>query len=286
MDQDALISAYREWRAEDVTLWFTNPEGEAVEMLSPKRGNRSYSYRHWKKMRVLEDGMQGMTWDYEVPKARRDVMRKTHLLFVTLTFARNLTRSQAWQRISSQGQALNRYSAAVYKVTGSKAMYKCKESQSDGYPAPHLVIVLDRPVTAFRHKDTWRVQQRETVKRLKAAWPYGYVDVQACVGGSVDGQPVMQYVTKYARKTTTVCSGSTDADIGELTHAWQKVYGLRDVVGKEFLNRLNLLHVFPEEEDTGPSGWELTHIEIRPDLVLVAKRLGWVVKPPPDGTAG
>jgi hypothetical protein len=89
----------------------------------------------------------------------------------------------------------------------------------------------------------------------------------------------MSYVTKYATKTTEVSHGSKEPTISELTHAWQKAFGIRDVVSKDFLQRLNLLRVEPVIEDTLPK-WELKQIEIRPDLLLVAQRQGWAVGPP------
>jgi hypothetical protein len=250
-----------------------------VEALGPKRGNLSYAKKKRKKWRQLQTGMDGLVWDYDLPKARSRTMRKTHLLFITLTYSRDYSIQEAWRLISSKGQALNRFSSSLTKVVGNKATYKAKEAQSSGYPAPHILCIMDRPVTAVKHGAKWIVQQRELVEQIKKAWPYGYVDVQACVGGRVNGRPPMSYLTKYATKTTEVSHGSAEPTISELTHAWQKAFGLRDVVSKDFLQRLNLLHVEPVSEDTGPR-WELKQIEYRPDLVLLAQRKGWAVRPP------
>ena len=250
-----------------------------MEALGPKRGNLPYAKKKRKKWRQLQTGMDGLVWDYDLPKARSRTMRKTHLLFITLTYSREYSTQEAWRLTSSRGQALNRFSARLTKTIGNKATYKAKEAQGSGYPAPHLLCIMDRPVTAVKHGRKWIVQQREIVEQIKQAWPYGYVDVQAIVGGRVQGRSVMSYVTKYATKTTEVSRGSKEPTISELTHAWQKVYGIRDVVSKDFLQRLNLLRVEPVIEDTLPK-WELKQIEIRPDLLLVAQRQGWAVRPP------
>jgi len=280
LSQGDLVSAFREWRNEDVILHFEDQDGEIVEALGPKRGNLPYAKKKRKKWRQLQTGMDGLVWDYDVPGSRKRVKRKTHLLFITPTFARDRSIQEAWRLCTSRGQALNVFSAKLYKILGNKATFKAKEAQSSGYPAPHILCIIDRPVTAFKHKNHWRVQNRRIVEQIKKAWPYGYVDVRACVDGRVEGRGVMSYMMKYATKVVSPDPlQPNQTHIAELTHAWQKVYGIRDVISKQFLERLNLLHVEPVSEDTGPR-WELKQIEYRPDLVLLAQRKGWAVRPP------
>jgi hypothetical protein len=280
ISQDDLLTAYREWRDEEVILHFEDSNGEYAESTGSKRGNWVYAYKKRKKMKYLQSGMDGLKWDHEVPKARSNVMRKTHLLFITLTFNRSYSIQQSWQLTSSRGGALNRFSARLSKIVGNKATYKAKEAQESGYAAPHIMVILDRPVTAFKHGKAWRIRDRHIVNQIKEAWPYGFVDVQACVGGKVRGSSPISYMMKYATKTLTREVKSKHGRIAELTHAWNKVFGTRDVIGRQFLERLNLHAVEPE---ASPSGWELKDIEIRPSIGRLIGHLVQRSYPAPTG---
>lgn len=276
VEQDDLVRSYREWKSTDVVLTFAKGE-EEIEVIGSKRGNRPYAIKKWRKLKQLNAGMDRLKWDHEIPKSRKHVKRKTHLLFITPTFARDRSIQEAWRLCTSRGQAMNIFSAKLYKILGNKATFKVKEAQSSGYPAPHILCIIDRPVTAFKHKNHWRVQNRQIVEQIKAAWPYGHCDIQACVDGKVEGRGVMSYIMKYQTKTVDVdWLSPKQLNIAELTHSWNKIYGMRDVISKQFMQRLNTLHV-PPVEDTGPSGWELTTIEYRADLILTAQRDGWAV---------
>lgn len=278
VEQDDLVQAYREWRDVDVVLEFQHKDGTTIEAVGSKRGNLPYARKKRRKYRQLQQGMDGLKWDYEIPKARPEVKCKTHLLFITTTFDRSRSIQESWRLCTSRGQALNRFSARLHKILGNKAMYKAKEAQASGYPAPHILCIIDRPVIAYRHKGKWRVQNRDIVEQIKQAWPYGFVDVQACVDGKVEGRGVMSYMMKYATKVISPDPlQPKQANIAELTHAWNKIYGTRDVISKRFMQRLNTLHVEPKEETGSESEWELTTIEYRPDLILTAQRDGWAV---------
>jgi hypothetical protein len=272
LSQDDLLTAYREWRNDDVILHFEDANGEYAQTISSKRGNWVYAYNKRKKMKHLQTGMDGLIWDYEVPASRSKVIRKTHLLFITLTFShRDYTIQDSWRLITSRGQALNRFSARLSKIVGNKATYKAKEAQESGYAAPHIMVILDRPVTVFKHGKTWRIRDKRIVQQIKDAWPYGFSDVQACVGGKVRGSSPISYMMKYATKTLTRDVKSKHGRIAELTHAWNKVFGTRDVIGRQFLERLNLHAVDPT---ASPSGWVLTDIEYRPDIIRLFTATG------------
>jgi hypothetical protein len=282
IDQEDLLASFDEWVKEDVQLNFQNADGEVITVQGAKRGNWPYARKKRRKLKDLNDGMDGMTWDYEIQVSRTQVHRWTHILFITLTFdPHKVTKEEAWHLLTSRGQALNRFSARLYKLFGSKATYKAKEAASSGYPAPHIVLIMDRPVLAFKHNLKWRMQRKGVVDDLKKAWPYGFVDVQACIGGKIKGRGVLSYVMKYATKTTDRTYDPKQLQIGKLTHAWNKLFGSRDVISKHFVQRLNMLHVEPTEE-SGPSGWELASIEVTPDMILVAQRTGWGIVRPRD----
>jgi len=82
------------------------------------------------------------------------------------------------------------------------------------YPAPHAIVILSHPVTAFRYiskrgkhcgKVTYRIDDENLRTELKRIWPYGNLDIQAIVGGRVvvDGkeQRATQYILKYITKS-------------------------------------------------------------------------------------
>jgi hypothetical protein len=46
---------------------------------------------------------------------------------------------------------LNKLNANITKIFGKHGTLIAKEAQSNGYPAPHMIVVLDRPVMVQRH---------------------------------------------------------------------------------------------------------------------------------------
>jgi hypothetical protein len=278
IDQDDLLREYRKWRDQDVILNFENPNGECIEAISPKRGNRQYAKRKRRRYQELQSGMDGLKWDFAIPKTRSNVIRKTHLLFITLTFNRSYSIQESWQLCTSKGGELNRFSARLHKILGNKATFKAKEAQASGYAAPHILCIIDRPLTAFKHKGKWRLQNREILEQIKKAWPHGYVDIMACVDGRIEGKGVLSYMMKYSTKVVSLDPMNPNkTHIAELTHAWNKIFGTRDVISKQFLERLNL-HKQDKTEDKEPSGWELISIEIslNMNMILQHDRCGMV----------
>jgi hypothetical protein len=50
-------------------------------------------------------------------------------------------------------RALNRFKANLTKIVGSKATIQVKEAQSNGIPAPHILVLVDKPFKAKKHND-------------------------------------------------------------------------------------------------------------------------------------
>ena len=48
--------------------------------------------------------------------------------------------------------ALNNFGANIISVFSLNGKLTCKEADSSGYPAPHVIIILDRPLVK-RHND-------------------------------------------------------------------------------------------------------------------------------------
>lgn len=145
INEDLALRNYFEWLSLDYELTFTNDDQEkSFSKISPKRGNRQYALKKWQAMKRINDCMKGMDLDMDIPH-HRSIHRRTHFLLITLTFSQNITKEQAWHNITANGQELNRFKANLSKIFGSKATIMVKEAQANGYPAPHILVVLDRP---------------------------------------------------------------------------------------------------------------------------------------------
>ncbi len=263
---------FLEWKDEDCVLYFQNKETEeVVETISPKRGNASYAKKKSMKAWEIKKGLDGLTLDYPVRGMRSSLIRDSHLLLVTLTFDQKKTAKQeAWRLLTSKGKACNRFSAMISKVFGTKATWKIKEGTVSGYPAPHILVFVDKSVRIFRYKNGWRLQSQEKLERLRKAWPYGFIDVQAIVSNKVGKRNVVYYLTKYLTKTISpkahkkVTLSSKEMKVERIavqTHVWNKLFKSRDVLSKAFKQRLNQLRPLKAKPEPNEKPWSLLSIE-------------------------
>lgn len=280
LDEKDMIKTFLEWKDEDCFLSFFNEDtGEVFETLSPKRGNPTYAKNKRKKAWEINQGLKKLDLDYPVPHAR-DVVRDTHLLLVTLTFdQRAITKDGAWHLLTSKGQAFNRFSANLSKIFGTKASWKIKEGTGSGYPAPHVLVMLDRPVRAFRYKKTWRIQSGKALDRLRKAWPYGFIDVLAVISSKVGKYGVVYYLMKYLTKSISFSYRNDNSFASEQwekekaaikTHVWNKVFKCRDVLSKAFKQRLNVVHPVRLKENSDERIWSLFSIDYRTSPLRIA----------------
>jgi len=188
--------------------------------------------------------------------SRVGAIAQTYVLFVTYTYDTKLySPFEAYQRCTSD---INRWKAFMSRELGMKYASMCvKESTEQGYPAPHMIIILERPVTVVLWKgqrgDKWIVQDRTVIDNLHDAWERAtngtyQVDIQGIVGGSMgNGGTVAYYLSKYVGKSV-----KPDSRVSVYTLAMQKYFRLRDVISKAFwealsvprsrpLNRLDLI---------------------------------------------
>ncbi|MHC1680197.1 MAG: hypothetical protein AB9860_02975 [Methanomassiliicoccales archaeon] len=266
----------------DYLLTFNNETtNESFETISPKRGNKQFAIKKWKKVREINKGMSGLQFDFNIPNTR-GLKKKCHLFLVTLTFKQSITREEAWHKISSHGGELNRFRANLTKIFGSKATITIKEAQSNGYPAPHILILLDKPVEAIRHYGkrgiSWRISSRRIIDRMKSIWDWGFLDVEAVVfqdNCKYRGyRSPISYLTKYLTKSLDLsehpdllnAKGLDDIPKNlhtpVFTHVWNKILRSRDFyVSKDFKDRLNW-NCFSIEEsaDEKHSPWKLIEI--------------------------
>ena len=280
IDLDHATKNYFEWLSVGYQLNFSNKvTKDGFSVISPKRGNREYSLKKYKKIRELERSMSGMQFDFSIPGHRNNI-RKTHLLFITLTYAQTITREKAWHTITTDGQELNRFKANLTKIFGSKATITVKEAQKNGYPAPHILILLDKPIKILRHHGkrglSWRLANKGLLRRIKGCWSWGYSDVEAIVkggGGRYRGySSPIRYLGKYLTKSfdlTELSNGNKIESLNDIpndrrthffTHLFNKIFQSRDIyISKAFKDRLNS-NRFEEEKEEG-TNWELDSID-------------------------
>ena len=124
-----------------------------------KRGNLQYAIKKRKVRDEISEAIDEAIIDKPVPGHRS--LRYTNMVFVTLTFdPRKFTSEQAWAALKStrpegatnEYNVINRFDANISKILGTHGKLVSKEAQANGYPAPHILIVLDRPVVVRRKK--------------------------------------------------------------------------------------------------------------------------------------
>lgn len=107
---------------------------------------------------AMKDALEGKVFDYPVKGFRNRGM--TRLLFCTVNSDRSkYTPEEVWaaQRSTpNEGleytyNIINRLDANISKIFGRHGTFASKEAQSSGHSAPHLIFVLDEPVTVERN---------------------------------------------------------------------------------------------------------------------------------------
>ena len=260
VQQKDLLDTFINWHLTESVTKFKNEKGEMVAVQAPRRGNYSYARKKKKVLNWIDDGLSGLKLWW--PVGGRSVMFKTHLLLVTPTYKQNYNFKteklswefecqKAWQHITSEVAKFRSKTGRALKTSINSITVK--EGTEKGFPAPHLLIMLDRPITVFKHVNrdgdvTYRVQNNAILKTLKGFWKHGFVDVEGVASESKDA---VGYVLKYMTKGLSQAviekyqqygiSGLKKHDITFLkTHSYQKLFNLRPVqISAQFKARLN-----------------------------------------------
>jgi len=262
VDENHALRNFFHWLSLDYILTFENEEtGEQFSKVSPKRGNKEFAKRKWRKVREMNEGMKGLGFDFDAT-GHRGIYKMTYMVLITLTFRQDISKERAWYLLHTKGQELNRFNARLRKIFGSKATLRVKEAQANGYPAPHILLIVDRPIRVKRHRGkrgfSWRLASRILVNQVKSAWKWGFVDVEAVViydGGRYRGyHSPINYLTKYLTKSLDLSdhpelfkAKGMDEIPMELrarvrTHLWNKIARSRDLyISKAFKERLKVI---------------------------------------------
>ena len=266
----------------------------------PKRGDKRYAIKKGKMTKGIADAMSRISFDEPVPGFRN--LRRTRMLFTTLAFDHgSFTAEKAWASLKStrpEGSdnlynVINGFDANLSKIFGTHGKLTSKEGQGGFYPAPHLLVILDKFVTVQRKKVRgtvrWYPVDEEILKRLgkdlesrklskkdyKAAiennpiWKHGFFDIEGVVSDQKfkGRNSVISYITKYLCKCLTNSRADalsslesiTDSKdhsqkIALTTHYCNKCFNNRDITyGKGFKECIGLLVEKKKEEDREPS---------------------------------
>ena len=295
-----LQAGYLDWmESRDYILYKNTETGDMHSALSCKRGNIVYAARKSAMRKEVADALERNEFDYPVPHSR--MQRFTRILFVTFSFDRvRFTAEQAWAALRSTPiddsdggfGYVNRLTANLRKVFGPFGKLIAKEAQLSGYPAPHMILILDNPVKvekfSGRKGTSWRLCDPHILRRIgkdpllrrlsfndhrrammmNPIWKHGFIDFEGVVKG--DGFKGRKNVANYPFKYITKClvdnesdaiAGFDDIDsvsdskmrIALNTHYANKCFCTRDITyGKGFKDRLGLL---PHIRSSAPSPW-------------------------------
>jgi hypothetical protein len=238
--------------------------GDKVRSLAPKRGNQAYARRQRKKIKSIIDDMSRLQWEITRPG------RGTHLgcmmFLATFTYdQKKISAFDAWKNISKD--------VASTKVQIKRALnadhirtFLVKEGTLGDYPAPHMLIIVDRPVECVRYRGKkgikYIIASRRQFEQVKRTWKNGFLDIQAVKGAKIGRRSAIAYLGKYLVKAVDV----TDKEsVGFRTMAWLKHYNLRTMhissAFKEMLNPARLDTILHESQQKNSHLWVFDSVE-------------------------
>ena len=313
--------------AEDHNVFLNQDTGEFVYVLSAKRGNKVYATRKSKKRNEIEAALDGKEFDIPVKGFRN--RRYTRLLLTTVNFDREqYTAEEAWAALRStptegadyEYNVMNNLNANISKIFGKHGTLTAKEAQSSGYPAPHCIYVLDKPVMVEEHRgkggnESWRIcdprildrigkgplmrklcrtDHRKAI-RMNPIWKHGFIDFEGIVkgDGSRSGRDTVSYAFKYLVKCLTEDGKSSIKDLPDIssvkdkglrtmlfTHLGNKCFRTRDVSFGKGFK--DRIGLLPEPKSEEKSPWKLvkTITEQEFNLIQACIRLGLVDNTP------
>ena len=238
--EDLINSEYDQWVYDATIVGIENIiTHEIHKKLAPKMGNPAYCNKKEKLIQALVDSMKGLKFDLPV-SIGRGLDRDCLMWFTTLTYDhKRYTKLGAWARVAKD---VTDFKRRIRRVIGHSGLFSIRvlEGGESGYPAPHIIIILNKPLKAFEYHGKWRVRDQRILlgynKKLKNGslthidglndkWKHGYIDFRAVVGqkvkeGGKQRDPIF-YTTKYVTKN---------------------VGSVKDKVAKEMFSFLKLMH--------------------------------------------
>ena len=249
---------------------FYNQEtGETFYIPVAKRGNFPYAVKKGAKRDEILEALSKVILDEPIPGSKN--LRRTRALFITLTFdPRKYTAEEAWSSLkstrpegsSAEYNVINNLAANISRIFGTNGKLVSKEAQANGYPAPHLLIILDEPVIVRRRRIKgdlvrWFIDDEEILKRLgkdkssrdlfrkdykkaidsNPIWKHGFFDIEGVVSetGFKGRKSVVSYLFKYMCKCLTENDSDSTADLPDIKAA--KDHNLLVALWTHFCNK-------------------------------------------------
>jgi len=239
--------AYLEWvrETEYLVLGKYDPLKGFVKykaVKASKRGNDVYSRRLRERFREIMELEDVQFFNYKDRSGRH----KTRAIFVTLTYDHaEATIGEAWEAV---GHHYNGFMANIRRQYGEVSVVRVWESQRNGYPHIHAIMVFEgHEFNAFHHNGAWRVAEK---RDIEGYWDHGFSDVEALC--STRGG--LHYVAKYLGKVHGV--GSIDADVGvDDTAVDAEDPSLGSLVSRASLLTLSLMWLFRKRAYSVSGSW-------------------------------
>jgi len=194
-------SYYRQWRDALLYLIFKEylPEGSTrfKAVKASKRGNDVYRWRVRQRFKGLDDLLSDLILDSSIHTVSR-----ANALFITLTYARDLSIGAAWARASSD---YAKFAAYLRKTYGRAALIKTIAAQSDGFPHIHVAAFFEEKLWCVKRlHGTFRLETYRDKQRFTQAWGHGHVDVEAITDPKKASHYILGHVTGETKKKSHI----------------------------------------------------------------------------------
>lgn len=231
--------------------------GDVIRRLAPKLGNMAYARKKRSIVHDLDRAFEGLTFDQDV--FGNDVHKDCHLFLLTLTYDHKGTIEEAWANLTNEVKKakiliqrelerdINPGRTRTVKGRSNPSWervhlrtFMVKEGQKSGWPAPHMLLILDRPIRCVKYharKDTRYIIQNSSLWRaVKNCWKNGNSDIHAIVSDSNIRASPCRYVAKYLTKAVD----ATQDPLGFRMLAWAHKYRQRPMhLSRQFKNVFN-----------------------------------------------
>ena len=244
--------------------------GEYAFPMIPCRGNPAHSRKKCKKIQPIIDSFKGKEFSKEIKGGRASEIRQVHAILITLSFTRDYSEEEftkqdfpikKWRAYDAWGSItglVNQFKVELSRIVmerhlGTKegnskdsAYASClvKEGSKDMYPAPHLIVILDKPLLAHRYGKQWLLGSRgdrSLVDSIQAIWER--LAGSHCKINAIVSAGGFAYVFKYIMESISLNVTDIDQMTKEQkvclnTHLNQSLHNIRDIIGKKFLEKL------------------------------------------------
>jgi len=253
---------YEHWVNNASVNYFRNEiDGEMIRALAPKRGNRAYARLQKKKIDDVISGLDKLNFEVSLP-GRNGVHLGMMMFLVTLTYDhKRITAYDAWGGMSKDIASAK---VQIKRALGASHInvMTVKEGTQGDYPAPHLLVIVDRPVHCIRYKGKrgikYILQSRTQLDVVKHAWKHGFLDIQGVKDQKVGKRSAVAYLGKYLVKAVDL----EKDDVAFHTMAWQKHFNLRSMhISRQFKDLLNPVRLDTNMHESQQGSWVFDHVQ-------------------------